>query len=226
VGGSVRAVEVKGLHYSYPTGVEALRGISMRMEEGESVALVGPNGGGKSTLLLHLNGILRAQAGSVKIFGTEVSDESLGGIRSAVGLLVQNPDDQLFSPTVFDDVAFGPVNTGLQRGEVEERVVEALGKVGLGGKFCDRVSHNLSFGEKKRVAMATILSMNPKILALDEPTLGLDPWFRKDFVKLLRRLSREHTMVVATHDLKLARVWNRVLFMERGLLEPFISHQV
>jgi cobalt/nickel transport system ATP-binding protein len=218
----MRAVEVKGLHYSYPTGVKALRGISMRVDEGESIALVGPNGGGKSTLLLHLNGILKAQRGGVKIFGKEVSDENLCEIRSAVGVLFQNPDDQLFSPTVFDDVAFGPVNMGLARDEVEERVVVALEKVGLGRRFCDRVSHNLSFGEKKRVAMATVLSMNPKILALDEPTLGLDPWFRKDFVKLLRKLSKGHTMVIATHDLKLAKVWDRVLFMERGKLrKPF-----
>ncbi|MCC6801904.1 MAG: ABC transporter ATP-binding protein [Anaerolineae bacterium] len=195
------AVAVEGLSFRYPDGTRALDEISLRVAPGEKVALVGPNGSGKSTLLLHLNGVLRSSTGTITVAGLPVNDRHLGQIRAAVGLVFQNPDDQLFAPQVYGDVAFGPLHMGLPESEVRERVRRALSAVGI-GDFADRSSHHLSVGEKKRVALATVLSMEPQILALDEPSAGLDPRGRRELIALLRTL--DQTMLISTHDMRLA----------------------
>jgi len=206
-------IEVRGLNYAYPDGRQALHGLDLQVQTGEKVALVGPNGAGKSTLLLHLNGILKGQ-GVVRVLGQDVVEPNLARVRALVGLVFQDPDDQLFSPTVFDDVAFGPLYAGLPRAEIEERVAQALEQVGLEG-FGERFSHHLSLGEKKRAAIATVLAMRPAILALDEPSSGLDPRSRRRFVELLQQLPQ--TMLVATHDLRLvAEVFPRTVIIDQG----------
>jgi len=192
-------IKVDSLSFCYPDGQQALTNISLTIYHGESVALIGPNGAGKSTLLLHLNGILRSD-GVVKIFSKPVDDKNLRWVRSKVGLVFQNPDDQLFSPTVFDDVAFGPINMGYSEAEVQQRVTRALDWVGMTG-YEQRSPHHLSVGEKKRIAMATVLSMNPEILVIDEPTSNLDPGSKWSLVELLRGFSV--TKIIATHDLEL-----------------------
>ncbi len=151
-------IEIENAAFAYPDGQEALRGVSLKIEAGEKVALVGQNGAGKSTLILHLNGILRPRSGTIQVAGMDVNDKTLSRVRAAVGLVFQMPDDQLFSPTVFDDVAFGPIYQGLTEAEVRSRVDAALGDVGMGG-FGPRVSHHLSIGQKKRVAIACVLAM-------------------------------------------------------------------
>lgn len=207
-------VEVENLSFAYPDGHQALNGVSLRIAPGEKVALLGPNGAGKSTLILHLNGILRPQAGVVRAAGMEVNEKTLGRVRAAVGLVFQNPDDQLFSPTVFDDVAFGPIYQGLKPAEVHARVNEALSAVGMLA-YKERVSHHLSAGEKKRIAIATVLSMQPEILVLDEPTAGLDPRARRTLMNLLRDLPQ--TMLVATHDIRMVlELFPRVVIMDGG----------
>ena len=184
------------------------------MAPGEKVALLGPNGAGKSTLILHLNGILRVQSGSVCVAGITVGEKTLGRVRAAVGLVFQNPDDQLFSPTVFDDVAFGPIYQGLPEAEVRARVPEALSAVGM-DQYQNRVSHHLSSGEKKRIAIATVLSMRPEILVLDEPTAGLDPRARRGLINLIRELPQ--TMLVATHDIRMVmELFHRSIIMDGG----------
>ena len=206
-------IEVEKLSYSYPDGHVALREASLTIAPGEKVALVGPNGAGKSTLMLHLNGILQGQ-GSVRVCGLDVVDKNLGKVRAAVGLVFQNPDDQLFSPTVFDDVAFGPIYQGLKKAEIETRVFHALEAVHM-VDYARRVSHHLSVGEKKRIAIATVLSMQPAILVLDEPSAGLDPRARRSLINLLRELPQ--TMLVSTHDLPLAReLFPRTVIMDHG----------
>jgi len=195
------AIEVNALTFSYPDGRKALDDISLTIREREKVALVGPNGAGKSTLLLHLNGILKGQ-GVIRIMGSEVGDGNLRVVRSQVGLVFQHPDDQLFSPTVFEDVAFGPLHMKLDEEEVCERVGLALAHVGMAG-FENRVSHHLSLGEKKRIAIATVLAMQPAILALDEPSGELDPRARRGLIHLLRALPQ--TILVATHDMRLVK---------------------
>lgn len=206
-------VEIKGLEFRYPDGRWALRGVDLVIAPGEKVALVGPNGAGKSTLLLHLNGILRGE-GVVRVLGMEVADSHLARIRARVGLVFQDPDDQLFSPTVFEDVAFGPLYAGLPREEIEQRVTWALAQVGLEG-YAQRFSHHLSLGEKKRAAIATVLSMQPDLLALDEPSAGLDPRARRRLIGLLQTLPQ--TMVAATHDLALVQeVFPRTVVMDEG----------
>ena len=206
-------IEVERLSYAYPDGHVALREASVIIAPGEKVALVGPNGAGKSTLMLHLNGILQGQ-GSVRVCGLDVIDKNLGKVRAAVGLVFQNPDDQLFSPTVFDDVAFGPIYQGLQKAEVEDRVQHALDAVHM-RDYAKRVSHHLSVGEKKRIAIATVLSMNPEILVLDEPSAGLDPRARRTLINQLRELPQ--TMLVSTHDLPLVReLFPRTVIMDEG----------
>lgn len=208
------SVEIVGLSFTYPDGRLALRNVSLYVSPGEKVALVGPNGAGKSTLLLHLNGILHSQEGLIRICGTAVSEQNLHRIRATVGMVFQNPDDQLFSPTVFDDVAFGPIYQGLSPAEVEGRVRAALAAVGM-ESYADRVSHHLSAGEKKRIAIATVLAMQPEVLALDEPTAGLDPRARRSLINLLRELPL--TMLVATHDLAMAReILPRTIILDEG----------
>jgi cobalt/nickel transport system ATP-binding protein len=207
-------IAIRGLSFSYPDGHPALHEINLTLQQGEKVALVGPNGAGKSTLLAHLNGILEKQHGSIQVCATELNRKSLGRIRAQVGLVFQSPDDQLFSPTVFDDVAFGPIYQGLPAAQVEARVSEALRQVHM-EDYANRVSHHLSVGEKKRIAIATVLSMNPEILILDEPSAGLDPRARRSLIELLRELPQ--TMIVATHDLPLVReLLPRTIIMDGG----------
>ena len=213
----MKAVEIRGLRYTYPDGTAALRGVNLEVEEGESVYLMGPNGSGKSTLLLHLNGLLLPQRGEVRVLGMDTRN-GVGEIRRRVGLVFQDPDDQLFMPTVLEDVAFGPLHLGLGEREVRRRVREALRAVGAEG-LERRSPHHLSYGEKKRVAIATILSMEPQLLVLDEPTLGLDPWARREFLSLLRRLKRGRTLVMAGHDLELMGLCDRALLLRRGRVE-------
>jgi cobalt transport protein ATP-binding subunit len=206
-------VEVHDLRFSYPDGQTALRGIDLTVGEGEKVALVGPNGAGKSTLFLLLAGLLKGQ-GSIHVLGQEVKDGNLQRVRAHLGLVFQDPDDQLFSPTVFDDVAFGPLYANLPEDEVRRRVTWALKQVELQG-YEERLSHHLSLGEKKRAAIATVLSMRPQILVLDEPSAGLDPRTRRRLITLLRDLSQ--TMLVATHDMRLvAELLPRTVILDAG----------
>ena len=204
---------IKDLHFAYPDGHVALRGVSLTLKVGEKVALVGPNGAGKSTLMLHLNGILRGN-GAVLISGMNMVDENLPVIRAIVGLVFQNPDDQLFSPTVFDDVAFGPLHMGLPEDVVHQRVQSALEAVRM-SNFEERLSHHLSMGQKKRIAIATVLSMKPNILVLDEPSAGLDPRARRSLINLLDEMSM--SMLVSTHDLRMVReLFPRMIIMDHG----------
>jgi cobalt/nickel transport system ATP-binding protein len=198
---SHHTIEVEQISFRYPDGHLALDDVSLSIAPNEKVALVGPNGGGKSTLFLHLNGILRSEVGEICIAGLPLTDKTLGQIRASVGLVFQNPDDQLFSPRVYQDVAFGPLHMGLSPEEVESRVEQALAAVGM-GDYAERVSYHLSIGEKKRIAIATVLSMNPKILVLDEPSAGLDPRARRNLIQLLQRLGQQ-TMFISTHDMRL-----------------------
>jgi cobalt/nickel transport system ATP-binding protein len=183
------------------------------IERDEKVALVGPNGAGKSTLMLHLNGILTGN-GRVQVGGLEVAKANLPAVRALVGMVFQNPDDQLFSPTVYEDVAFGPLHMGLPEPEIALRVEAALEQVGM-GRYAGRLSHHLSTGEKKRIAIATVLSMDPQILVLDEPTSGLDPRARRSLIHLLRQLPL--TMLVSSHDLLMVReLFPRMVIMDEG----------
>ena len=208
-------IEVEHLSFAYPDGHQALRDVSLSIAPGEKVALVGPNGAGKSTLMLHLNGILTG-SGQVCVCGLDITKDTLGKVRAAIGLVFQSPDDQLFSPTDFDDVAFGPIYQGLPPGEIRARVEEALAAVHM-GDYLRRVSHHLSAGEKKRIAIATVLSMNPEILVLDEPSAGLDPRARRGLINLLRELPQ--TMLVSTHDLPLVReLFPRTVIMDQGCI--------
>jgi cobalt/nickel transport system ATP-binding protein len=206
-------IEVKDLHFSYPDGHQALCGVSLYISPGEKVALVGPNGAGKSTLMLHLNGILH-DCGEVFVCGKPVVKETIGEVRASVGLVFEDPDDQLFSPTVFDDVAFGPIYMGIPELEMRKRVDDAMQAVDMGG-FESRVSHHLSNGEKKRVAIATVLAMDPEILVLDEPTSGLDPRSRRGLINLLRDLPQ--TMLVSTHDIRMvSELFTRTIVIDGG----------
>jgi len=208
-----KAVEIKDLRYAYPDGTIALRGIDLTIEEGESVGIVGPNGAGKSTLLLHLNGILTGH-GEVRIFDLPVEKKNLREIRRRVGLVFQDPDDQLFSPTVFDDVAFGPINMGLSQEEVEAAVSRALDDVGIAGME-KRSAYHLSYGQKKRASIATVLSMNPDLLVLDEPSSNLDPRARNEFSEFLQGM--RITKILVTHDLPFVfENCDRVVIMSGG----------
>ena len=207
------SIEIEHLSFQYPDGHPALFDVSLDITPGEKTALVGPNGAGKSTLILHLNGILTGD-GSIKVCGLDVNPKNLKLVRAQVGMVFQTPDDQLFSPTVFDDVAFGPLYQGLPEGEVQLRVDQALAAVAMSA-FKDRVSHHLSAGEKKRIAIATVLSMQPQVLVLDEPTAGLDPRSRRGLINLLRDLPL--TMLVSTHDMLMVReLFPRMVIMDQG----------
>lgn len=210
-----QAIKIDNLSFVYPDRQPALKGVSLTVNAGESVAIIGPNGAGKSTLLLHLNGILHTN-GAVNILGQQVSEANLRWVRSKVGLIFQNPDDQLFSPTVFDDVAFGPLNMGLKEAEVRKRVNMALASVGMAG-YEKRSPHHLSIGEKKRIAIATVLSMSPEILLIDEPTSSLDPRSKRSLIGLLESLPL--TKIIATHDLELvAALCPRTVIMDNGYI--------
>ena len=212
--GRVPTLNLDNLTFHYPDGYQALKNISVAIGHGEKVALVGPNGAGKSTLMLHLNGILGGGETAVTVAGMSITKQNLPRIRAKVGLVFQNPDDQLFSPTVFEDVAFGPLHMGLPEAEVRSRVANALAQVGM-AEYSDRLSHHLSIGQKKRVAIATVLAMEPEILVLDEPSAGLDPRGRRALINLLRELPV--TMLVSTHDMRLAQeLFPRTIIMDGG----------
>ncbi len=204
---------VEKLSFDYPDGHQALHSVSLQIGQGEKVALVGPNGAGKSTLMLHLNGILGCPS-PIQVAGLPLNKTNLPLIRARVGLVFQNPDDQLFSPTVFEDVAFGPLHMGLPEAQVRARVARALEQVSMTA-YAQRLSHHLSVGEKKRIAIATVLSMEPEILVLDEPSAGLDPRARRSLINLLRRLPL--TMLISTHDLLMVReLFPRMVIMDEG----------
>ncbi len=213
-----KVIEIKNLHYAYPDGTKAISGLDLDVSRGETLGIIGPNGAGKSTLLLHLNGILRNGTNdAVKVLGREMTDKNIPFIRSRVGLVFQDPENQLFMPTVFDDVAFGPINMGMKEGDVCRAVEEALKEVDLPG-FAGRSPHHLSVGEKKRAAIATVLSMKPDILVLDEPSSNLDPKHRRGLIDFLKRLPL--TMIIATHDLPLlAESCSRICLMEAGRIK-------
>jgi cobalt/nickel transport system ATP-binding protein len=209
-------ISVAGLEFAYPDGTKALHDVSFEVGHGESIALVGANGAGKSTLLMHLNGLLSPRSGDVRVGDVPVTPKTLPIVRRTVGMVFQDPDDQLFMPSVGEDVAFGPVNLGLPAEEVEKRVVSALTRVGSLA-LRDRPPYRLSGGEKRAVAIATVLAMQPDILVMDEPTSNLDPRARRRLIGLLGGF--EHTKIIATHDLDLAvDLCDRTLVMGGGRL--------
>jgi cobalt/nickel transport system ATP-binding protein len=210
------ALSVQDLAYSYPDGHQALLGVDLNIQEGERVALLGPNGAGKTTFVLHLNGVLTSRSGLVSVGGLAVERANLPEIRRKVGLVFQDPDDQLFMPTVRDDVAFGPANLGFRGAELAERVHAAQQAVGMEG-HADRPPHHLSFGQRRRVAVATVLAMDPEILVLDEPSSNLDPAGRRELADILKKL--ELTMLLVTHDLPYAlELCPRSVVMNAGVV--------
>ncbi|MBI5555826.1 MAG: ABC transporter ATP-binding protein [Elusimicrobia bacterium] len=211
-------IEIKDLSYTYPDGNVALENVSLEVEERDCIGLIGPNGAGKSTLLLHLNGILRG-SNQIQVDGLEITAETLPKIREKVALVFQDPEHQLFMPTVYDDTAFGPINLGWDKNKVNWQVDLALQEVDmLTAKH--RSSHHLSFGEKKRIALATVLSMKPKILVLDEPSSNLDPKHRWEMIDLFKNLNI--TKLIATHDLEMvSTLCNKVALLNRGRLKAF-----
>jgi len=225
----VPSLRVRDVHYTYPDGQVALRGVNLTIARGERVALLGPNGAGKTTLVLHLNGILHSggqghgnhsgQTGSVEVAGLAVDPSNrrtLAEIRRRVGIVFQDPDDQLFMPTVAEDVAFGPANLGLRGAELAQRVDEALAAVGM-SEHRDRAPHHLSFGQRRRVAVATVLAMRPEILVLDEPSSNLDPASRRELAEIL--LSLPVTMLMVTHDLPYAlQLCPRSVILDNGVI--------
>jgi cobalt/nickel transport system ATP-binding protein len=204
------------LAYAYPDGHQALFGVDLRIGRGERVALLGPNGAGKTTLVLHLNGILTGGAGTVEVGGLPVRKEHFAEVRRRVGIVFQDPDDQLFMPTVAEDVGFGPANLGLRGAALAARVDEALAAVGM-AEFRDRAPHHLSFGQRRRVAVATVLAMRPEILVLDEPSSNLDPASRRELAGIL--LGLDVTLLMVTHDLPYAlELCPRSVVIDRGVI--------
>jgi cobalt/nickel transport system ATP-binding protein len=202
------------LCFSYPDGTVALRSVSFTIHHGESVAIIGANGAGKSTLLQQLNGSLTPSAGQVRIGDVPVTNATLRDVRRSVGMVFQQPDDQLFMPTVYDDVAFGPLNLGISGHDLEQRVYRALDAVSA-RHLAAKPPYRLSAGEKKRVAIATVLAMDPSVLVMDEPTAGLDPYARREIMRLLTAF--DHTRIITSHDLDMvAEVCNRVLVLHEG----------
>ena len=211
---SVPALEVRDLSFSYPDGTPVLHSIDFHVHPGERVALLGPNGAGKTTLVLHLNGIFSADSGSVTVAGLPAVEENIHEIRRRTGLVFQDPDDQLFMPTVRQDVAFGPANFGVHGSDLDDRVVAALEAVGM-LDVIDRPPHHLSLGQRRRVAVATVLAMQPEILVLDEPSSNLDPASRHELAHILEAL--DITMLMVTHDLPYAlELCERSLVMNNG----------
>jgi len=213
------AIEVQRLAFAYPDGRQTLFGVDLSIEPGERVALLGPNGAGKTTFVLHLNGILGAVAGGtgagvVRIGGLDVSRDTLGEVRRRVGLVFQDPDDQLFMPTVADDVGFGPANLGLRGDDLHTRVTAALEQVGM-ADHADRPPHHLSFGQRRRVAVATVLAMQPQVLVLDEPSSNLDPASRRELADIITGL--DVTVLMVTHDLPYAlQLCGRSVLLDGG----------
>jgi cobalt/nickel transport system ATP-binding protein len=209
-------VEVINLQHTYPDGTIAIKDVSFRITHGESVAIIGANGAGKSTLLQHLNGSLEPTLGDILIGDIPLSKSTLPDIRRTVGMVFQNPDDQLFMPTVFDDVAFGPLNLGLIGEHVTKRVTDALEQVGV-AHLRDKPPYHLSGGEKRRAAIATVLAMSPDILVMDEPTSGLDPFARRQLMELLREF--RHTKIFTSHDLDMVlELCERTIILHEGLI--------
>lgn len=207
------AIEIRNLHFSYPDGKQVLRGVSLDIPQGESVGIIGANGAGKTTLLLHLNGILQGD-GEITILGQKMNHHNLKALRVRVGIVYQDPDDQLFSSTVFDDVSFGPLNMNLADEDVIQRTHEALAQVGMSG-FEQRLPHHLSLGEKKSISISTVLSMTPEIMVLDEPTSNLDFRQRKNLIAVLKRT--QVTKIIASHDLPMImELCERVILMSKG----------
>jgi len=207
------AIHAVGLVYRYPNGHHGLDGIDLHVSHGERLAVLGPNGAGKTTLMLHLNGLMSG-SGALEVAGVDVGPKTLHELRRRVGLVFQDPDDQLFMPTVGEDVAFGPLNMGLDRDAARERVDEALGAVRMEA-VADRAPYQLSMGERRRVAIATVLAMHPQLLVLDEPSANLDPRARRELLEVLARIER--TMLVTTHDLPLAaELCERAVILARG----------
>ncbi|MBS7623578.1 ATP-binding cassette domain-containing protein [Candidatus Bathyarchaeota archaeon] len=216
----VDAITIRDVTYSYPDGSLALDGVSLKIVKGERVAVLGPNGAGKSTLLMHMAGLFIPQRGEVTILGLPVNGRNIHKIRRNIGMVFQNPDDQLFCSTVYEDVSYGPLNLGLAKDEVASKTREALRRVGLEG-FEDRPPHRLSEGEKKKVAIATVLPMQPKIMIVDEPTSNLDPESRRELIDLIKGLweRQNFTLVVATHDVDLIpHVADRTIILNQGRL--------
>lgn len=208
------AIEVAGVSYRYPDGKRALDEVSISVDEGERVAVLGPNGAGKTTLAMHLNGLYRAESGTIEISGLRLENRTLPEIRRRVGLVFQDSNDQLFMPTVRDDVGFGPANLGLEGPELQNRVDSAMDSVGV-RSLAGRAPHHLSSGEKRKVAIATVLAMDPEVLVLDEPSAGLDPANRRELIDLLAGV--EITQLVITHDLPLALdLCPRAVIMDAG----------
>jgi cobalt/nickel transport system ATP-binding protein len=215
----VASLEVRGLAYAYPDGTQALFGVDLTVRRGERVALLGPNGAGKTTLVLHLNGILQGGAGTVRVGGLQVDPrdkKTVREIRRRVGIVFQDPDDQLFMPTVREDVAFGPANLGVRGPGLQRRVDAALAAVGM-GEVADRAPQHLSFGQRRRVAIATVLAMEPEILVLDEPTSNLDPASRRELTQVLRGL--DITVLMVTHDIPYAaELCPRTVILSGGVI--------
>ena len=214
-----KSLEISGLAYAYPDGNQALFGVNLSINQGERVALLGPNGAGKTTLVLHLNGIIPTMQGQVRVAGEGVDSknaESIKSIRHKVGIVFQDPDDQLFMPTVGQDVAFGPYNAGLRGLELERAVKEALELVGM-SEFIDRPPHHLSFGQRRRVAVATVLAMKPEILVMDEPSSNLDPAARRELAEIITSL--DVTLLMVTHDLPFAyELCQRAVILSAGVV--------
>ena len=216
---SEKSLEISGLAYAYPDGNQALYGVNLSINQGERVALLGPNGAGKTTLVLHLNGIIPTMQGQVRVAGELVdskSAESIKSIRHKVGIVFQDPDDQLFMPTVGQDVAFGPYNAGLRGPELEKAVKEALELVVM-SEFIDRPPHHLSFGQRRRVAVTTVLAMKPEILVMDEPSSNLDPAARRELAEIITSL--DVTLLMVTHDLPFAyELCQRAVILSAGVV--------
>lgn len=223
------AIELEGVKYIYPDGTVALDEISLKILKGERVAILGPNGAGKSTMVMLMNGLYTPASGNVKISGVPLNRKSVHEIRRRVGVVFQNPDDQLFCPTLWEDVAFGPLNMGLSKEEVKQRVREALEIVHLEG-YEDKAPHHLSIGEKKRAAIAAVLAMKPEILVLDEPTTNLDPRSSRELIEFLNKLhdTQGVTLVLATHDVNLAPMLaDRAYLLSKGkILMEGLTHEI
>jgi len=207
-------LNINNLSYSYPDGHEALKDIGFSIQKRESIAILGPNGAGKTTLILHLNGILGNLSGKIEVDGLKYTTENIAKIRETVGVVFQDPDDQLFMPTVIEDVMFGPKNFGYSNEDAEKNAVEALRMVGM-DDFQDRAPHHLSFGQKRKVAIATVLASKPKLLVLDEPASNLDPASRRDLIEILKNLNI--SIILVTHDLPMAlEICERSLILNEG----------
>mgnify|MGYP005853257759 CR=1 FL=1 len=212
-------IEVKDIHFSYPAGVHAINGVSLTISKGEKVAILGPNGSGKSTLILLMAGLLTPQQGEIKIFETKTTSKAFQSLRQRIGLVFQDPDDQLFTPSVIEDIEYGPKNLRLPESDVKQRSMEVLSKIGI-HHLKDRPPHRLSFGEKKKVSLATALVLKPELLILDEPTANLDLVSRRGLIGMLNELNSEGTtVVVSTHDVEaLPELANRVIVISRGAI--------